>query len=160
MRLKGKKAVILGASSPDNMGQSIARRFIAEGAEVLASGRKDDVLRAFAAETGCRWSACDLTDEASVSALADTAAEALGGIDIAINATGWGLLKPFLDTTQDDLVAMTALQFIGPFHFYQAMIRKMARSRGGRGAGGGAEGPEAHRAGRGLPRTLHRTRPH
>src|SRR4051812_48406140 len=59
VRLKGKKAVILGASSPDNMGQSIARRFIAEGAEVLVSGRKDDVLRAFAAETGCRWSACD-----------------------------------------------------------------------------------------------------
>ncbi|MEP7006910.1 MAG: SDR family oxidoreductase [Sphingomonas bacterium] len=133
VRLKGKKAVILGASSPDNMGQSIARRFIAEGAEVLVSGRKDDVLRAFAAETGCRWSACDLTDEASVSALADSAVEALGGIDIAINATGWGLLKPFLETDGAELLAMTALQFIGPFQFFQAMIRKMGTSHGGRG---------------------------
>jgi len=132
-RLEGKAAVILGASSTDNMGQHIARRFIDEGAKVLVSGRKAGVLEAFANDAGCEWLACDLTDEASVNALADAAADRLGGIDIAINATGWGLLKPFLDTTREELDAMTALQFIGPFQFYQAMIRKMARSKGGRG---------------------------
>ena len=56
------------------MGQHIARRFIAEGARVLVSGRKSDVLAAFAAETGCAFATCDLTDEASVANLADTAA--------------------------------------------------------------------------------------
>ncbi|WP_226016388.1 SDR family oxidoreductase [Novosphingobium sp. FKTRR1] len=132
-RLAGKTALIMGASSPGNMGQVIARRFQAEGATVLVSGRKADVLEAFAAETGSLWAACDLTDEASVAALADTAATALGGIDIAINATGWGLLQPFLDTSRADLEAMVALQFIGPYQFFQAMIRKMARSAGGRG---------------------------
>jgi 2-hydroxycyclohexanecarboxyl-CoA dehydrogenase len=132
-RLAGKKAVVLGASSPDNMGQVIARRFLAEGAQVLVAGRKEDVLAAFAAETVCSHAACDLTDEASVTALAETAAKALGGIDIAVNATGWGLLQPFLDTTRADLEAMTALQFIGPYQFYQAMIRKMGTAHGGRG---------------------------
>ena len=132
-RLEGKTAVILGASSPGNMGQHLARRFMDEGAQVLVSGRKADVLEAFANETGCVWATCDLTDEASVNALADAAADKLGAIDVAINATGWGLLKPFLDTTHDELIEMTALQYIGPFHFYQAMIRKMARSKGGRG---------------------------
>jgi len=132
-RLQGKTALVLGASTPDNMGQHIARRLMAEGAQVLVSGRKADVLEAFASETGCLWEACDLTDEASVTALADSAAHRLGGIDVAVNATGWGLLKPFLETTDADLVAMTALQFIGPFQLYQALVRKMARSRGGRG---------------------------
>ncbi|MCW1431063.1 SDR family NAD(P)-dependent oxidoreductase [Novosphingobium sp. JCM 18896] len=132
-QLAGKTAVVLGASSEGNMGQHIARRFLAEGARVLVAGRKGRVLDAFAAETGCAWATCDLTDLASVDALADTANAALGGIDIAVNATGWGLLKPFLDTTHDEVMAMTALQFVGPFHFYQAMVRKMARSRGGRG---------------------------
>ena len=132
-RLQGKTAVILGASSPGNMGQHIARRFIAEGARVLVSGRKSDVLAAFAAETGCAFATCDLTDEASVANLADTAAAQLGGIDIALNATGWGLLKPFLDTTAEDMAAMTALQFVGPFYFFQAMIRKMGTAHGGRG---------------------------
>jgi 2-hydroxycyclohexanecarboxyl-CoA dehydrogenase len=132
-RLQGKKAVILGASSTDNMGQHIARRFMLEGAHVLVSGRKSDILEAFAKETGCDWLACDLTDEANVNALADTAVEKMGGIDIGINATGWGLLKPFLENTREELEAMTALQFIGPFQFFQAMIRKMSADLGGRG---------------------------
>lgn len=132
-RLQGKTAIVLGASSPGNMGQAIARRLIAEGAKVLVSGRKADVLEHFARETGCLWTPCDLTSEDSTTALADTANEQLGGIGIAINATGWGLLKPFLETTHDELVAMSALQFVGPFHFCQAMVRKMARSLGGRG---------------------------
>ncbi|AZI35705.1 putative oxidoreductase [Caenibius tardaugens NBRC 16725] len=131
--LAGKTAIVLGASSPDNMGQYIARRFLADGARVLVAGRKADVLEAFAAETGCAWTACDITDTASLTALADTAMQRFGGIDIAVNATGWGLLKPFLETTHDELVAITALQYVGPFEFCQAMIRKMARSTGGRG---------------------------
>ncbi|MEP6868362.1 MAG: SDR family oxidoreductase [Novosphingobium sp.] len=132
-RLAGKTAVVMGASSKDNMGQHIARRLMAEGAQVLASGRKAEVLADFAAETGCHAFACDLTDEASVLALADAAEAQLGGIDIAVNATGWGLLKPFLDNTRAELEAMTALQFIGPFQFFQAMVRKMGTASGGRG---------------------------
>lgn len=132
-RLQGKRAVILGASSPDNMGQHIARRFIDEGASVLVSGRKDDVLSDFATRNDCEWAACDLTEQASVEALAQAAVRQLGGIDVAINATGWGLLKPFLETTHDELMAMTMLQYVGPFHFYQAMLRPMMRSNGGQG---------------------------
>lgn len=132
-RLAGKTAVVLGASSPDNMGQHIARRFQAEGAKVLVSGRKAEVLEDFARATGCAWAACDITDEASIDALADKAIQDLGGIDIAVNATGWGLMKPFLEVSLEDLAAMTALQFIGPHQFFQAMVRRMARSSGGRG---------------------------
>lgn len=132
-RLDGKTALVLGASSTGNMGQCMARRFMAEGANVMVSGRKRDELELFASETGCSWATCDITEEASVNALADTAARQLGGIDIAVNSTGWGLLVPYLDTTREQLNAMTALQFIGPYQFFQAMIRKMARSTGGRG---------------------------
>ncbi|MCC6942138.1 MAG: SDR family oxidoreductase [Novosphingobium sp.] len=132
-RLDGKTAVVLGASSAGNMGQVIARRLMDEGATVLVAGRKESVLADFAAATGCLWTPCDITDEASVNALADTAATQMGGIDIAINATGWGLLKPFLDVTREELDAMTALQLVGPHQFFQAMVRKMATSLGGRG---------------------------
>ena len=65
--------------------------------------------------------------------LADAAMEQMGGIDIAVNSTGWGLLEPFLDTTRETLDQITALQFIGPYQFFQAMLRKMARSHGGQG---------------------------
>ncbi len=132
-RLEGKTALIIGASSTGNMGQVMARRYMAEGAKVMVSGRKQPELEAFAKETGCLWSVCDITEEASINDLADVAAEQLGGIDIAVNATGWGLLTPFLDNTREQLEAMTALQFIGPFQFFQAMLRKMSKGSGGRG---------------------------
>lgn len=132
-RLDGKRAVVLGASSEGNMGQHIARRFLDEGAQVLVAGRKDSVLADFASAHACHWAACDITSPESLAAMADAAVGAMGGVDIAVNATGWGLLKPFLDTTRDELDTITALQYIGSFQFYQAMIRKMARSMGGRG---------------------------
>lgn len=132
-RLQGKRAVIVGASGEDNMGQHIAKRFLDEGAKVLVAGRREDVLTRFAARHGCEWAVCDITGPTSIDSFADIAAGKLGGIDIAINATGWGLLKQFLETTHEELMAMTMLQYVGPFHFYQAMLRKMIRSTGGQG---------------------------
>ena len=112
-RLNGKTALVVGAAGKDNMAQVIARRLTAEGARVAVAGRKADALSAFADEIGGVAVACDMTDQQSINmAVSDTEA-ALGGVDIAINATGWGLLKPFLETTQDDLDAMYALQLRG-----------------------------------------------
>ena len=124
-RLKGKRALIVGASSEGNMGQVMARRFLSEGAAVTVAGRKQAVLDDFAKENGAAAIACDLTQEDSVNALVEDAHAAMGGIDIAVNATGWGLLTPFLDNTREQLEQMTALQLVGPFQLYQALVRKM-----------------------------------
>lgn len=131
--LNGKGALVIGAASHDNMAQAIAQRFHQEGATIAVAGRKMDELEHFAATMNGRAFACDLTDHDQVFALAQQAKAALGQIDIAVNATGWGLLKPFLETTPEELRAITALQFEGPFYFLQAMVNVMARDRGGRG---------------------------
>lgn len=126
-RLTSKTAIVLGAGSKGNMAQAIARRFRAEGAAVLVAGRKMDELQRFAGEIGGHAALCDITRPDDVAALAKTALQKLGSVSIAVNATGWGLLKPFLDTTSEELEQMTALQFIGPFQFYQEMIKVMTR---------------------------------
>jgi 2-hydroxycyclohexanecarboxyl-CoA dehydrogenase len=124
-RLEGKVAIVLGAAAPGNMGQAIARRFAAEGAKLVVAGRHEAVLEALAAELGgsCRY--CDITSKSDLGALAATAKQLFGRLDIAVNATGWGLLKPFLETSEEDLDRMTALQFKGPFLFLQTMIAAM-----------------------------------
>lgn len=124
-RLAGKTAVILGAAGRDNMGQVIARRFRDEGAQVLVAGRNLEELTRFAKEIGGHATACDITNPADLEALAATAVAKLGSVSIAINATGWGFLKPYLDNTLEELQKITALQFIGPFMFFQSMIRVM-----------------------------------
>lgn len=124
-RLEGKVAVVLGAAGRDNMGQVIARRFAAEGARVVVAGRNAEPLEALAREIGGVAARCDITDRSQLDALAQTAVQHHGRLDVAVNTTGWGLLKPFLDTTEEELDAMTALQFKGPFLFFQAMLRVM-----------------------------------
>ncbi|NJC33982.1 NAD(P)-dependent dehydrogenase (short-subunit alcohol dehydrogenase family) [Sphingomonas jejuensis] len=123
--LDGKVAVIIGAAGRDNMGQGIGRRFLAEGAQLVVAGRNEDALAAFADEVGAAWIGCDITDEVQLAALADLAVDRFGGIDIALNATGWGLLKPFLETSKAEIERVTALQFTGAILFYQAMLRRM-----------------------------------
>jgi NAD(P)-dependent dehydrogenase (short-subunit alcohol dehydrogenase family) len=124
-RLSGKAAVVLGAAGKGNMAQVIARRFRDEGAQVLVAGRHMDELERFAQEIGGHAARCDITEPEDLAALGRTATQKLGPVSIAVNATGWGLLKPFLDTTTEELRKMTALQFIGPFQFYQEMIKVM-----------------------------------
>ena len=124
-RLQGKAAVVLGAAGRGNMGQTIARRFRQEGAQVVVAGRHIDELQRFAQEIGGHAVSCDITRRSDLEALANAAIAAMGSVSIAVNATGWGLLKPFLENTTEDLQQMTALQFIGPFQFYQEMIRVM-----------------------------------
>lgn len=125
-RLQGKVAVIIGAANRDNMAQVIARRLKAEGADIVVAGRKPEALEALASELGgLAVTNCDMSNEDDLARLAHAAVERFGGLDIAVNATGWGLLKPFLKTTKDDIERMVALQLTGAILFYQAMLRVM-----------------------------------
>jgi NAD(P)-dependent dehydrogenase (short-subunit alcohol dehydrogenase family) len=59
-RLQGKVAVVLGAAGKDNMAQVIARRFVAEGAKLVAAGRDLAALTAFAEPPGGNPSAAQI----------------------------------------------------------------------------------------------------
>jgi NAD(P)-dependent dehydrogenase (short-subunit alcohol dehydrogenase family) len=107
------------------MGQEIARRFAAEGARVVVAGRHAEELERFAAAIGGTAMPCDITRKDQLRALAAHARRWGGRLDIAVNATGWGLLKPFLDTTEDEIDRITALQFKGPHLFFQAVLEVM-----------------------------------
>ncbi len=122
--LDGKTAIILGAA-PGNIGLAIARRFVGEGARVLIAGRRKDAVEEAAVGFGADAAACDITREADIDALVAGALDRYGRIDIGVNATGWGLLKPFLETTREDLDQMAAIQFTGPFQYFQALVRAM-----------------------------------
>jgi 2-hydroxycyclohexanecarboxyl-CoA dehydrogenase len=130
-RLDGKVAVILGAASPDNMGQVMARRFAREGARVVVAGRHEEPLRAIAAEIGGTHVVCDITQKAAVEALAEATVASFGKVDVAVNCTGWGLMARLLDTTEEQIDRMMDLQFKGPYFFLQAFVARMAASGGG-----------------------------
>ena len=69
---------IVGAGSPDNMGQVMARRFAESGTKVAVSGRRTDVLQQLADDIGGDWverDPCDRDSVAGFFAIADKKAQ-------------------------------------------------------------------------------------
>jgi len=95
-------ALVLGAAGPGNMGQAIARAFAREGARVMVAGRTEAPLRDIAAEIGGRCCAVRHHARGGHRGRDPATLEAFGQIRHRVNATGWGLLKPFLETTRED----------------------------------------------------------
>ncbi len=129
-RLQGKVASIIGAAGRDNMGQVIARRFAAEGAKVIVSGRHQGPLQELAEEINGDWVLCDLSKKSSIDAMVDTIVERHCRIDIALNCTGWGLLVPLTENTEADLDKIIDLQFKGPFMWLQKLVSAMDTTGG------------------------------
>ncbi|MGF6968913.1 2-hydroxycyclohexanecarboxyl-CoA dehydrogenase [Paraburkholderia sp. WC7.3g] len=127
-RFAGKVVIVVGAAGQDNMGQCIARRFAGEGASVVVAGRRAQPLDHLASEIGGASRLCDFTRKEDVDALVAFAGERYGRVDVGINATGWGLLRPFEDTSEEELQAMMDLQFKGPFQFMQALVKAMRQN--------------------------------
>jgi len=123
-RLAGKRVLVLGVA-PGNLGAALVRRFTEEGAKVAAAGRRIDAVKSVADAFGATALACDLNDLSSVDKMVADAVQALGGLDVGVNSTGWGLLKPFLETDESDLLQMSQVQFIGPYRFFQGLVRAM-----------------------------------
>jgi len=130
-RLDGKVAVVLGAAGRDNMGQTIARRFAAEGARLVVSGRTEASLKIIADELDGTYALCDITRKADVGALAQHATATYGKVDIAVNCTGWAPMVKLLETSEETLDKLSALQFKGTYFFLQTFVGAMAKSGGG-----------------------------
>lgn len=123
--LEGKVALIVGAANPGNIGQGIARRFADAGAQVVVAGRREKPLAVLASEIGGEICLCDFTSKLEIDAMVRLTVDKFGRLDVGVNCTGWGLLVPFEDTSEEQLDLMMDLQFKGPFQFMQALVKVM-----------------------------------
>jgi uncharacterized protein len=82
VNLAGRTVLLTGATG--GLGQAIARRLHAAGAQLVLTGRRTDVLEPLAQETGGRTLAVDLTDRAAVERLAADCAD----VDVLIANAG------------------------------------------------------------------------
>ena len=81
-RLKGKRAVITGAAQ--GLGQALAQRLTAEGANVVIGDMNLDGAKETAESIGGQAFALDVSDYASCEAFMKGAVDVLGGIDILV----------------------------------------------------------------------------
>jgi NAD(P)-dependent dehydrogenase (short-subunit alcohol dehydrogenase family) len=125
-RLENRVALVTGAAS--GIGRATTRRFVAEGAQVVAGDVDQLGLDALADELGdaVRVRRCDVTAEADLAALAELAGQVFGRLDIAVANAGAGTFSPLVDHPLDEWQRILDLCLTGVFltvkHSARAMV--------------------------------------
>lgn len=137
-----QRVVVTGASS--GIGAATVRRFAELGWQTVAVARREDKLRALAAETGAHVIQCDVTDEAAVARMAEEV-RATGGASGLVNNAGGALGTESVETSlNDDWRRMFEVNVIGLRNVTAALLpvlrEAMLAAAGGAavGAAGGA----------------------
>lgn len=133
MRLKGRSAIITGASS--GLGRAIARRFAAEGCAVTIADITTEPVEGGAPTAACIaedggaavFAPCDVADWASVQACVASHAARHGRLDIFVNnaMTTQYPPKPLLETSHEQWQAVLAVNLTGVFHGCKAAVAQM-----------------------------------
>lgn len=104
-RLIGKVAIVSGGAT--GCGAAAVRLFAAEGASVGIIDRNAAVGQALADELAAKgyrvvFAAADVSQKAQVEAAVAQVAAALGPVNVLFNHAGTIVIKPFLDTEEED----------------------------------------------------------
>ncbi|CAI3937756.1 NAD(P)-dependent dehydrogenase [Commensalibacter communis] len=134
-RLDGKVALVTGASG--GIGQAIAKALIAQGAKVVLSGTRKNILKEVQEKLGgnekTKIQVANLTDSESVAALIPSSEELFGApIDILVNNAGLTRDALALRMKGADWQTVLDVDLSVPFKLSQIAIKGMMRRRYGR----------------------------
>jgi NAD(P)-dependent dehydrogenase (short-subunit alcohol dehydrogenase family) len=135
LELEGKVAVVIGGSS--GIGRTLARGLAEAGADVVPSARRMDLVNTVADEIeslGRRSLrvTCDVADRGSLEKLLQASIQALGKVDILLNAAGFSQRAPTLDFAEADWDKLIDTNLTGTLRACQVFGRHMIERRYGR----------------------------
>jgi NAD(P)-dependent dehydrogenase (short-subunit alcohol dehydrogenase family) len=130
-QLRGRNAVITGAAA--GLGRAMARRFADEGMQVLVADVNEAGARAVASEiaaTGATAIAAkvDVGEPASLLALAELAAAALGGCDLLVANVGVQRIGKTDALTRDDWQWLIGVNLLGTVETVRAFLPLLRKS--------------------------------
>jgi NADP-dependent 3-hydroxy acid dehydrogenase YdfG len=126
--LTGSTAVVTGASR--GIGEAVAHSLAGASVRVVRIARSFDSPDV-ATPPGVpesKWIdiRCDITQDAEVRSAAETVLNSVGTPDILVNCAGTFALKPFGDTSTEDLRAQLDVNLVGTFAVLKALLPAMA----------------------------------
>ncbi len=135
--LAGRRVVVTAAAGT-GIGYTTARRCLLEGASVLLSDhherRLGEAADRLADDLGIDRppvAVCDVTDEAQVQSLFETATDALGGFDTVVNNAGLGGEVDLVDMTDEQWNVVLDVTLTGTMRCMRAAMTRLYASGGG-----------------------------
>lgn len=126
-QLAGKKIVITGGGR--GLGFSMAKKFVAEGAEVLIAGRNVHVLEESAKSLGCKYAQLDVSNPSGFDDFMNIAEDLLGGVNVLVNNAGISLHEStFFDVTPETFDKQIDTNLKGAFFLTQSFISHVKKS--------------------------------
>jgi NAD(P)-dependent dehydrogenase (short-subunit alcohol dehydrogenase family) len=120
-KLSHKRILIVGATG--GIGSQTAKLLAASGAELYLSGRKADQLSVLADSLNIpkdHLFITDTTDEQGVNIMAEKITLKSGGLDILINASGLGIIKPIEQLSLEEFTLTLNANLVGSFLLVKA----------------------------------------
>jgi NAD(P)-dependent dehydrogenase (short-subunit alcohol dehydrogenase family) len=131
--MNGKVALVTGASS--GIGQAVAMKFAAEGAQVALVARREDKLVQVAREIQAKGGQtkviqADVAQEADIERVVGETVAAFGGIDVLVTAAGIIANGTVENTQLKDWDYMFKLNVRGPFYLIQRALPYLIERKG------------------------------
>jgi meso-butanediol dehydrogenase/(S,S)-butanediol dehydrogenase/diacetyl reductase len=132
MKLEGKVALITGGGT--GIGAAIAERFVAEGARICITGRRQEMLDKIAANlpsgmvTTCAGDVCNYQD---IERMVSTTIKFGGKLDVLVNNAGVDSHRSITEINLEDWRRVLDVNLTGPFLLMKASIPQMIKAGGG-----------------------------
>lgn len=123
--LKGKIAIVLGASAEGGTGWAIAEKFAEAGVTLVIAARSEKGLKKLAKKTAADYCICDAANPENIKKLVDDTVEKYGKIDIAVNAAGLPMLGSISQATNENLQRALDVNYLGNVHFIKNITNNM-----------------------------------
>jgi len=129
MQQSSQKPVALVTGASSGIGDAIARKFAANGFDLVVLARRKERLEKLAAELAGQARVeivvGDVTDPTTAERAVQAAMDAFGHLDCLVNNAGSGIWAPVGDTTDEMMNDVIDISLKGPFWFCRAAVRKM-----------------------------------
>ncbi|MGQ0669671.1 MAG: SDR family NAD(P)-dependent oxidoreductase [Actinomycetota bacterium] len=120
VRLEKKVAIVTGGGT--GIGAAIVRRFAAEGASVVVTGRRPGPIHEVARETGAVAIAGDAADAAHVADAVGAALDRFGGLDVVVANAGVGFGGRAGDVTDESWRRTIEVNLNAPMQLVRASL--------------------------------------
>lgn len=127
---ENKVALITGGGT--GIGKATAAAFIASGAKVVITGRRQSVLEDAVQELGpqAHYITADVCGNGEPARIVKETISKFGRLDVLVNNAGTGTMGPLTETSDDDIESTYRINVFAPLALARESITHLANSKG------------------------------